>query len=359
MDAFTDRGAASLGVAVIRPDRLRINYLLEDTALFGGVKVVLHHANLLRRRGHQVRIVSPGRAPDWYTIECDFVTVPRLDRSTVPEADVNVATYWTTIEPAASLGSGTAVHYCQGFEGGYTHNTADHAAIDEAYSLPLPAFVVSPHLGRLLAERFGRVSRPVPPALEPTWVPRWRLAPRERPRVLVLHPFEIDWKGVATALEAARLLRADGVGLRLVRISQWPLTDAERHQFESDEFHLRLDPARVARIVAGCDLLLAPSWDQEGFGLPVIEAMACGVPVVASRIAAFEGYASDAAELVPAHHPEAFAEAARKVLGDSRHWRRMRRTGRRVARRFTEATVVGELESAFGWIASGDWRSGS
>ena len=345
-----------MGVAVSRSGGLRINYLLEDTALFGGVKVPLHHANLLHRRGHTVTIISRGPAPDWYPIAVDFETVPEFSPSTIPRADVNVATYWTTIGPVAGLGFGTAVHYCQGFEGGYTHNAPEHAAIGQAYSLPLPAFVVSPHLGRLLAERFDRVSRVVSPALEPGWAPRFRVSPRRTPRVLVLHPFEIDWKGVATALEAVGMLRADGVELVVVRISQWPLADAERELMEPDEFLCRLEPARMARVVAGCDLLLAPSWEQEGFGLPVIEAMACGVPVVASRIAAFEETASGAAELVPAGEPRAFADAARKVLGDPRRWRRMRRAGVRATRRFSEEVVAAKLESAMDWVATGDWK---
>ncbi len=52
---------------------LRINYLLASTELFGGVKVVLHHASLLARRGHLVRVVSPDAPPDWYPLEAEFV----------------------------------------------------------------------------------------------------------------------------------------------------------------------------------------------------------------------------------------------------------------------------------------------
>jgi glycosyltransferase involved in cell wall biosynthesis len=282
--------------------------------------------------------------------------VPDFTADTVPEADLNVATYWTTIGPTASLPSGQAIHYCQGFEASYTHNRDEHPLILEAYSLPVPAFALSPHLADLIRTRFGRVVRLVPPALEPVWRPRWRIAPTRPPRVLVLHPFEIDWKGVETAVAAVKMLRREGFDLRLVRISQWPLIDAERELLEPDEFHCHLVHGEVARIMSGCDLLMAPSWEQEGFGLPVLEAMACGVPVVASRIAAFEGYASGAAELVPSHEPRGFADAARRILSDRGRWRRMRRAGLAATRNFAARPVVREVEGAIRWATSGEWK---
>ena len=217
--------------------------------------------------------------------------------------------------------------------------------------------VVAPHLRRFLEQHFGRPARVVPQPLEPFWHPRSRRRPRPRPRILVASPFEIDWKGVATSLEAVRCLRAAGFDCRLVRLSQWPLSEAERAVLRPDEFHEHLPPHRVPEIVAGCDLLLAASWEQEGFGLPVLEAMASGVPVVASDVPCFRDFAADAARLVPFDQPPAFAAAAREILSDPALWRRMRRVGRAVARRFRESRSARIAEQVLGWVASGDWRS--
>lgn len=335
---------------------LRVNVLLEDTALFGGVKVALHHADLLRRRGHEVTVLSPGPRPDWYPTDDGFRTVPALTSDHIPEADLHVATFWTTVPVVAGLGSGQPVHFCQGFEAALEHNCDQHPAILEAYSLDLPVWTVSPHLAALNRERFGRAVRVVTPALEDFWRPLDRQGPGRRPRVLVPHPFEFYMKGVDTALQAVLSLRGRGLDLELVRLSQWPLGEAERAVLEPDEFHHHLLPTEVAELLAGCDLLLAPAWESEGFGLSVLEAMACGVPVVASRIPSHESFATGTAELVAASDVQAYAHAAEGILTDPERWGAMRRRGLETAGRFAEDVIGAVLEDAARWAVSGAWR---
>jgi len=337
---------------------LRVTYLLAGTELFGGVAVVLHQANLLHSRGHSVRVVSTGERPSWYRLDASFERVGELSPPALPPADVTVATYWTTLAPALAADRvGQVLHYCQGFEGAYTHNTAEHPRIFEAYAAPVPAMAVSPHLVELLRKRFGRPGKVVSPGLAPCWRPRRRFGLGRRPRILVVGPLENDWKGVPTALEAVRILRSEGRGLTLVRLSQWPLSEGELQFGRPEEYHQALPPSRVPSLVAACDLLLAPSWEQEGFGLPVLEAFASGVPVVASRVPSFNFFAAEAAELVPPRDPEALAAAAGRVLDDRRRWRSMRRAGLAVAGRFSERAMADALETALEWAASGAWRS--
>ena len=339
-------------------DVLEVCYLLEDTALFGGVKVVLRQANLLARRGHRITILSKAPAPSWFEVEAELRQVSHFGPGMLPPAQVTVATYWTTLEPALAAASGEVVHYCQGFEGSYTHNRSDHAAIRQAYALPVPALTVAPHLSQLLAERFQRPSRVVPQPLEPFWTPsRWpRLQAPKKPRILVTSPFEIDWKGVETSLKAVLELRRLGIDAALVRLSQWPQTDAERELLEADEFHTHVPPHQAAEIVRGCDLLLAASWEQEGFGLPVLEAMASGVPVIASDIPCFADYAATAARLVPFDEPLAFARAAKELLGSSSEWRQRRKAGLEVAAGYREDIASVAAEKAMRWVAEGRWR---
>lgn len=336
---------------------LRINYFLEDTALFGGVKVVLHHAELLRRAGHRVMVVSRGPRPGWYPTGEGFRTVPDFSTTHVPEADLHIATFWTTLEAAAAQPSGQTVHFCQGFEAALEHNRDEHPAIVGAYSRIVPTWAVAPHLAELNRDRFHRPVAIVPPALEPFWKPQHREVAQRPARVLVAHPFEFYMKGVDTALQAIGLVRERGVDLDLVRLSQWPLSEAERGLIEPDEFHHHIEPPDVALLLGGCDLLLAPSWPSEGFGLAVLEAMACGLPVVASRIPSHESFAAGAVDLVPARDPEALADAAQRILMHRDEWLSLRRLGLERAQDFAEETVMATLDEAAKWVASGRWKT--
>jgi alpha-1,3-rhamnosyl/mannosyltransferase len=80
--------------------------------------------------------------------------------------------------------------------------------------------------------------------------------------------------------------------------------------------------ARVDReaLYAGARLLVMPSLD-EGFGLPVLEAMSAGVPVVASNRGSLPEVAGDAAVLVDAMDVDGLARAIDRALHDEAHAR--------------------------------------
>ena len=78
----------------------------------------------------------------------------------------------------------------------------------------------------------------------------------------------------------------------------------------------------------------------EGFGMPVLEAMACGTPVVTSNVSALPEVAGDAGLLVNPYAPEAIGEALAELLESAARREDLSRRGLERARRFTWPQVA-------------------
>jgi alpha-1,3-rhamnosyl/mannosyltransferase len=95
-----------------------------------------------------------------------------------------------------------------------------------------------------------------------------------------------------------------------------------------------VDAAAREDLLAVARLLVLPSFD-EGFGLPLLEAMSLGIPAVASNRGALPEVAGGAAMLVDPEQPEAIARALEDILRDPDVACRLGELGRARAAQFT------------------------
>jgi len=95
----------------------------------------------------------------------------------------------------------------------------------------------------------------------------------------------VPWKGVRVVLEALTGLPER---VRYLVIGEWPEEQRLRRQAEASgiaqrvRFMGRVRHADLPLLLSQCDLYVQPSVGEETFGISVVEAMACGVPVFAS-----------------------------------------------------------------------------
>jgi N-acetyl-alpha-D-glucosaminyl L-malate synthase BshA len=105
----------------------------------------------------------------------------------------------------------------------------------------------------------------------------------------------------------------------------------------------------VAPLLAGADLFLLPS-ESESFGLSALEALACGVPVVASRTGGLPEVVRDGETgwLRPVGDIDGMARASIAVLGDPHRWQAASTAAAADARaRFAEADIVARYEALY------------
>lgn len=326
-------------------ESLRISYLLEGSGLWGGVKIALEQAHYLAAAGHRVTILSKEGPPAWFPVTVPFLQVPDFQPTRLPEADLVVATAWPTVRFAHDAGQGIPVHLCQGYEGDFPENRRWQDQIEFAYGLHTVKLVVSPHLGQLLRDRFGQDSY-----LVPNGVDRRLFCPGaglpEEPRVLLVGPWQVSWKGIQEGLKALRLVKRRRPGLQVIRVSQLPQAPAEQEMGVVDHYYQGLAPADMAELYRSARLLLVPSRWVEGFGLPVLEAMACGLPVVFTDIPAFrENFLARGYPLAPppAGQPEAMAQVILELLDAPERLAELREAGLQLAAEYDWQRVAPQL----------------
>lgn len=199
----------------------------------------------------------------------------------------------------------------------------------------------------MLAEEYRRRAAPE------QWLARNGVRLPPRPRILSVGHTR-PYKNLELLLAA--LAEPDLAGTSLVRCGS-PLTGDQRALANRLGLASRIvelghqEPEALAHIYNACDALAQPS-RYEGFGVPVIEAMACGLPVVASDGGALKEVAGDAGLVVglgsggPAD-ARAFAEGLGRVLCDPIVARRLTACGLARAETYRPGAVLPRLMAVY------------
>jgi glycosyltransferase involved in cell wall biosynthesis len=156
-------------------------------------------------------------------------------------------------------------------------------------------------------------------------------------RLLYMGPF-LRRKGLHTLVKSLPRIRDAGVSFKLFLVGEGP----EENQLRALASELGVSDrisfegfARGARVIdwyQQADLFVFPS-TLEGFGLVLVEAMACGLPVITTEVAPMPEVVGEAGETVPPSDPRALAGA---IIGLARDAARRQDLGRRGRRRVEE-----------------------
>jgi len=176
-------------------------------------------------------------------------------------------------------------------------------------------------------------------------------------RPVVLHVgHTLPYMNVARVISAfARLVRDLGIDAQLVKVGALsPALRAHVARLGLDDRVVELGAvpaATLPRVYGAADVLVyAPL--HAGFGLPPLEAMACGTPVVCSTAGALPEVVGDAALMADPEDEAALAEATARLLTDGALVEDFRVRGQQRAARYTWETASRELLDIYRDVAS-------
>lgn len=353
---------------------MRISFVLSSLWLSGGVRVIVEYANRLTMRGHQVTLVIPGgtQDPDMLNELVPYVNVrpsrvvrgPRLNimqmmrltwslARTVPPSDIIISTHTPTtvagLIAARLLTRGRLVWLYQDYREMFIGRPCEDWLMRHALRWHELALVpseysrqelntYSPGIVVILGNGLSHpeIFRPLP-------VEEHNKIHNDRRTILFLGDMR-PRKGLFDFLQAAALVHERLGDIMLLIVSK------EDCQIESDvsfEYIYRPTRAELARLYATCDLFVSASW-WESFGLPPLEALACGAPVVLTDSRGAREYARPGVNclMVPARDPLALAEAIYQMLTDPVLAQRLAANGPPMAAKFTWDRAVDRFEAA-------------
>jgi glycosyltransferase involved in cell wall biosynthesis len=199
---------------------------------------------------------------------------------------------------------------------------------------------VSPFSRNELDELLGVETEIVYGGVDARFTPDAEPAKRERPYVLCVASHTAR-KNLKALVPAARALAQDGIDL-LVAGGHRPQFAAESG-LDALQLLGHVPDEALPGLYRGAEAFVLPSL-YEGFGLPVLEAMASGTPVVATDTTALPDTCGGAARLT-APDPHSIREALTQLVEDDEEKARLRALGLEHARRFTWERTASEVDA--------------
>lgn len=285
---------------------MKITFILAYAGLDGGIRVVATYADRLKKRGHEVTVISTPKRQlsfkqkvksllkdrkwpsqkhgpshlDGLDVEHKVLEHYRpITNDDVPDADVVIATWWETAEWVNTFAAskGKKIYFIQHHE---TFSQLPIARVKATYALPFHKITISHWLLEIMKNEYGDNNVfLVPNSVDHQ---RFNALPREKqslPTVGFMYSLA-HFKGCDIIIDALNKVRKSIPELKVIAFGACELSTSLPLP-PSTVYYLRPRQDEIPIIYSSCDFWLFGS-RAEGFGLPLLEAMACRTPVIAS-----------------------------------------------------------------------------
>jgi glycosyltransferase involved in cell wall biosynthesis len=281
---------------------------------------------------------------DWFDLKTNLIRVPTLAERHIPDADIVMATWWTTAYSVSrySNSKGAKFYLAQHYEiwGG------SEEEVNNSYKLGLRIIVNSTWLKNILQDSLKVEVEALilhSPDLD-QFYPEDRKRSGDTIRILMPHR-NIEWTGAKDGIKAFEIVREKHPDVQLVMFG--PASDRKVPGYV--EFYEKAYKDKLRKIYNSCDIFVFPS-HVEGFGMPPMEAMLCKCAVATTNVGAVPDYAipGETALVSPPKSPELLAESIIRLIEDPELRKRIAEAGHKhVMQNFSWDKATDTLEQLF------------
>jgi glycosyltransferase involved in cell wall biosynthesis len=360
------------------------NYVLKDSygtpTISGGGKVVSQHVKLLNEMGYETLLLTKNMEVESDLTDLNLYEKPTLIRGEddIPDCDIYIGTMYKDVKWLFKMRKEKIIHLCQGYEPIDYLARVEREAITEKYlrkglvtawrhidalkfkrrvkliesiyALPTIKAAVSRHLAELIQRRYHQKCFLIQNGIDPNifypneeniWCKNGKI------KILSVGAIQVGSKGIPDVLQSARILKEKGVPLEFTRVSPYPPSEREGVGKLVDYYYMNLKEKEMAELYRDTDLFISSSLEGEGFGLPAMEALACGVPSILTEISSYRNFDGrrDFAYFVPTHRPDRIAEGVLAFIEDKSLRERCRGRGINVSKGFILERTKQDLKS--------------
>ena len=347
----------------------------------GGRKIFFEYAKFLRNKGHNVAVLcknKKGALIDF--IKVDFVK--EFNAETIPKCDLIVATTPNDVKSAVESKIAHVVHFCQGYEiSVFEQRIYDNiipprfmgnsllkklrlwrkkkswkkkiAKLNKIYSLDTTLITVSKHLKEKLESRYTKKVYVCRNGVHHKFF--YPNKDWEAPKINLNQPLKVasigsygvSCKGLPVTFQAIDIIKKHGIPVHFIRIT--PKACKEDYNSDIvDIVHEQVNHETLGNILRECDVYISNSSEGEGFGLPAMEALSCGLIAVFSEISSYINFsdAKDFCLFVPENDTDSTVKAIKKILSYSpEEWNLQRERGLKTAAAFSHDKACQNFET--------------
>lgn len=322
---------------------LSIIFLLASDSPCGGVKIVFEYANRLKDRGYNVKIYCENQYHQkWFNL---FVPIYYYKEITeIPECDIAIGTYFTTLKNLQEVKSTLKIHFCQGYEALiYDEKKSVEKnlikSIEDNYTKIKDKIVISSWLKEMLDPKYNIDCKLIQNGIDPYVFSLKKHGRNRIPRILIVGNYNLEIKGVKKTLELLRQIPEK----QIVRMA------SEKCKFdEAYEFHnmAKMSQEDIAKVYESCDITICASHKVEGFSLPPLESMASGTPVITTDSGGVNEYAIHNwnSIIIPQDNNTLFLHWIKQLLNNNIIYNRLVENGLKTANNFLWYSKIDALE---------------